>query len=100
MDEDNAALELLAWGVQYSFLVTDHVAWSQKLIDAEIDNSRKIITFHLPDVDIPQVMAQLQSDLDMMTSELVDHYPERHFANIFNAWQQNAEWHSGTSHRI
>jgi hypothetical protein len=91
--EDDQATAFLHWGMRYALLATDHVAWSNSLIEATIDEGKKTIEFGPPKwMDAHYFKRQVEADLAWWRMELGECYPSKAFVGIFNDWQRHAEW--------
>jgi hypothetical protein len=79
--------------MRYALLATDHVAWSNSLIEATIDEHKRTIEFGPPKwIDAPYLQRQMRADLDWWQAEIGDYFPVDAFVCIFNDWQRHAEW--------
>jgi hypothetical protein len=91
--EDEQAIQLLGWGMRYAQLSTDHVVWSNGLIDATIDEVQKTIVFGPAKcMDVSYFERQANADLDWWQSEMVMGFPREAFVQLFNDWQRHTEW--------
>lgn len=80
------ALELLRWGVAYASIWNQHSAYSRHLVDVEIDERNKIITF-LPQRSVASHFFCTQIEAKNADDErLARTYPDSQLADLAKAW--------------
>jgi hypothetical protein len=93
--EDQWALDLLRWGINYALLATDHVAWSKSTQAASADERERVITFHpFLEMDVGFYSRQASADVNWWRSRALENFPMDAFVKIFNEWQRKSEWTS------
>ncbi len=81
-----AALE---WAKTYTHLVTDHVAWSNGLIDATCDSANKTITFNPPHgTDLRLLRRQLVADRRYWWNVMYYDFPRDGFAGLMDTYKK------------
>jgi len=91
-NEDDEAFSLLAWSFKYHKIATYHVAWSNSLINATIDEAIRAITFETMVAFDAQVLHQQMADDLSRWDEEVKIFPSDDFVKIFNVWQKHTQW--------
>ncbi len=97
--EDSYAHELIGWGVDYSKLAIDHVAWSNALIRANIDPMNRVISFTSPDnLDVGYLTRQYRADMDWWRYEMLTDFPTEDLMRIFVDWHSVISWQEAGLH--
>ena len=83
---DKEALELFSWGLEYSRIASDHVAWSRGELKATINESSKKIHFSLTHEDHSILIGQHTHDV-LRGDEFRNEVPQDSLNQFFESWR-------------
>jgi hypothetical protein len=83
---DEEALDLLGWGISYSQLAADHVAWSRGLLTGKADQRNKIISFEPPDNLDSSFLASQSIAEETLAESFFKEFPYESLRGGFQVW--------------